>query len=57
MIYFHLGSLHSEVSVAVINTVMTISGCELNYIWNDLNSQDMEGTPVIEVLKVEDTGC
>lgn len=56
MIYSHSGSFHSEVSVAVINTVMAISLCPLDYIWNDLYSPDMKGTPVIQVLKVEDSG-
>ena len=34
--------------------VIAIPGCQLGYIWNDCNPE-MEGTPVIQILKLEDT--
>ena len=33
---------------------MAIPGCQLDYIWMNYNPE-MEGTPVIQILRLEDT--
>ena len=36
--------------------MMAISDCQLDYIWNELYNPAMEGTPVTQTLRLEDTG-
>lgn len=37
----------------ILQTVLAIPGCQPDYIWNE---PEMVGTPVIQILRMEDTG-
>jgi hypothetical protein len=35
--------------------VMAVPGCQLDYIWNELQSRNGGHIPMIEILRLEDT--
>ena len=37
------------------DSVMGIIGCQLDYIWNELQSRNGGHIPMIEILRLEDT--